>query len=161
MLDQLERATVSVVAALDGADLEAPGLLPSWSRLTIALVPRDDESGADVVRSLRQRSAELDDDWRIVDDWSTRVVEPPDNADLGPAPLPVQDRKRSWGQMSVQVPRRPRQIMIGWPCTSLSTPSPLSTWSTTSHVSNHGSSRPPGEKRTATTVAASLVGWRK
>lgn len=51
------------------------------------LVPRDDESGADVVRSLRQSSAGLHGDWRIVDDWSTRVVEPPDNADLGPVPL--------------------------------------------------------------------------
>lgn len=124
VLDQLERATADVLAALEGADLEAPSLLPGWSRLTIAchlhygaqalrwmtrdaivgrptsyypdgratqrpmtLVPRNDESSADVVTSLRQRSAELHDDWRTVDDWSIRVVEPPDNADLGPVTL--------------------------------------------------------------------------
>ena len=51
------------------------------------LVPRDDESSADVVTSLRQESTALHDRWRTVNDWSIRIVEPPDNADLGPVPL--------------------------------------------------------------------------
>lgn len=124
VLDQLERGTADVVAALEGADLEAPSLLPGWSRLTIAchlrygaealkwmtrdaidgrptsyypdgratqrpttLVPRDNESSVDIVTSLRQKSAALHEDWRTVNDWSVRVVEPPDNADLGPVAL--------------------------------------------------------------------------
>lgn len=124
VLDQLERATADVLAALEGADLEAPSVLPGWSRLTIAchlrygaealqrmtrdavdgrptsyypdgrvtqrpmtLVRRDYESSVGVVTSLRQKSAALHEDWRRVNDWSIRVVEPPDNADLGPVEL--------------------------------------------------------------------------
>lgn len=124
VLDQMERATADVVAALESADLGSPSLLPHWSRLTVAchlrygaealqrmtqdtiagrptsyypdgratqrptsLVPRDDESSADVVTSLRQESTALHEDWRTVKDWSIRIVEPPDNSDLGPVPL--------------------------------------------------------------------------
>jgi len=36
VLDQLDRATAGVVAALEDTDLDAPSLLPGWSRLTIA-----------------------------------------------------------------------------------------------------------------------------
>ena len=53
----------------------------------MTLVPRDYESSVDVVTSLRQKSAALHEDWRTVNDWSIRVVEPPDNADLGPVAL--------------------------------------------------------------------------
>ena len=36
MLDQLAASTAAVVAALEATDLDAPSLLPGWSRLTIA-----------------------------------------------------------------------------------------------------------------------------
>ena len=36
VLDQLDRATAEVVAALAATDLDAPSLLPGWSRLTVA-----------------------------------------------------------------------------------------------------------------------------
>lgn len=36
VLDQLERSTAQVVAALLAADLHVPSLLPGWSRLTVA-----------------------------------------------------------------------------------------------------------------------------
>lgn len=124
VVDQLERATADLCSALEAADLEAPSLLPGWSRLTITchlrygaealkwmtkdalagrptsyypdgrttqrpktLVPRQGESGGDVVTSLRDESDGLHRDWRTVDNWSLRVVEPPDNADLGPVEL--------------------------------------------------------------------------
>jgi maleylpyruvate isomerase len=124
VLDQLDHATAGVVAALGDTDLDAPSLLPGWSRLTIAchlrygaealrwmthdalagrptsyypdgratqrpvtLVPRQDESSADVVTSLRQESEALHEDWRTVKEWAIPVVEPPDNPDLGPVEL--------------------------------------------------------------------------
>jgi maleylpyruvate isomerase len=47
------------------------------------LAPRAGETPLDVVRSLRDASAALDIAWRGVVDWSTPVVEPADNPDLG------------------------------------------------------------------------------
>jgi maleylpyruvate isomerase len=49
VLDQLEQATAAVVAALSDTDLNAPSLLPGWSRLTIACHLR---YGAEALRSM-------------------------------------------------------------------------------------------------------------
>lgn len=51
------------------------------------LEPRPGESPADVVTSLRDASAALDDAFDAVDDWTIVVREPEDNVDLGPQPL--------------------------------------------------------------------------
>jgi uncharacterized protein (TIGR03083 family) len=124
VLDQLDRATAAVVTALGATDLDAPSLLPGWSRLTVAchprygaqalrwmtddalagrptsyypdgratqrpmtLVPRQAESSASVVTSLREESEALHGEWRAVKDWAIPIVEPPDNPDLGSVEL--------------------------------------------------------------------------
>lgn len=51
------------------------------------LEPRPGERAADVVTSLRETSAALDDVWSAVDDWSIVVREPEDNVDIGSQPL--------------------------------------------------------------------------
>jgi uncharacterized protein (TIGR03083 family) len=53
VLDQLERSTAEVVAALVDADLEVPSLLPDWSRLTIACHLR---YGAEALRRMTEDS---------------------------------------------------------------------------------------------------------
>ena len=51
------------------------------------LEPLAGESPADVVSSLRDAGAALDDLWSTVDDWTVIVREPDDNVDVGPQPL--------------------------------------------------------------------------
>lgn len=51
------------------------------------LEPRPGQTAADVVTSLRDASAELDEVWSMVDDWSIVVREPDDNVDIGSQPL--------------------------------------------------------------------------
>ena len=51
------------------------------------LDPGPGESPADVVASLRDASAALDDTFDAVDDWTIVVFEPEDNPDLGSQPL--------------------------------------------------------------------------
>jgi len=57
------------------------------SQRPMTLVPNEDESSDAVVTSLHRESDALLEGWRAVDDWATRVVEPPDNPDLGPIEL--------------------------------------------------------------------------
>ena len=53
------------------------------------LEPASGEGPIDVLDDWERTAAELDDEWsRVVDeDWGRRIVEPPDNQDLGPVPL--------------------------------------------------------------------------
>ncbi|HEX5947422.1 MAG TPA: hypothetical protein VFY82_14145 [Acidimicrobiales bacterium] len=53
----------------------------------MTLAPRQGESRADVVESLRHESHALHEEWRTVEEWAIRIVEPPDNLDLGPVEL--------------------------------------------------------------------------
>lgn len=63
----------------DGRDRQRPQTLR----------PADGESPADVVASLARASADLDGCWAGFgpEEWQRHVVEPEDNADLGPLPL--------------------------------------------------------------------------
>lgn len=78
VLDQLERSTAEVVAALLGADLDVASLLPGWSRLTIACHLR---YGAEALRwmtddALGGRPTSYYPDGRAAQRPATLVVRP-------------------------------------------------------------------------------------
>ncbi len=83
--EALRRMTTSAVQGMpaayypEGREAQRPS----------TLAPLPGESPQDVVESLALLSEKLNQEWSALDPavWSERIIEPPDNPDLGPIPL--------------------------------------------------------------------------